>query len=195
MTSEVIPEKKLQWFPMEFRIALRIFLSLLMFCMIIDRWLTIDDKMELVCNESDLNPAYGKEIDVETYLMTPAQLSQLFNSSDDKQFISWEERQTGIQNDDSPLYFVIRLKNQGDLYCWGKLKAHSERWFRGSGVEEREIHIQHLPPHMGQYQTVVLSARWATRTFDTIDEDKKYSPAITTEWISLYTQKQETNHE
>lgn len=195
MTSEVVSEKKWQWFPMEFRIALRIFLSLLMFCMIIDRWVTINDKMEIICNPSELNPEYAKEIEIETYLMTPAQLPQLFNNTGNKKFVSWEQKQTGIINDNSPLYFVIRLKNNGKLNCWGKLKAHSDRWCRGSGVEEREIHVQHLASHMDYYQTIVLAAHWSTRGFDMVDHFKEHSPKITAEWLSIYTSEAGGKHE
>jgi len=185
-----IQKSKKQWFSPKLRIAFRLFLCFWLFISIIDRWRRTGDLMENVSTPLSLNPAYAKEIDVETYLMTREQLKQLFPSSAGSPLIQWEEKQTGFINDLSPLYFVLRLRNQGDSYAWGRLQAHSKRWRRGTGIEEREIPVQLLPPRMKDFKTIILAASENINGFESPSRQyDKNPPTITTEWISLYASK------
>jgi hypothetical protein len=184
----LIPKYKLRWITPEFRIAIRIFFCFTLFLAIIQRWSRSEDLMENVSNPANLNFAYAKNIDIETYLMTRSQLKQLFPPSEDPPKIQWHEKQTGKINDRSPLYFVIRLRNRGNSNAWGRLRAHSKKWIRGSGVEQRDIPVQYLPPQMQSFKTIILAAAWSVSGF----EDEEKSPSdIKTEWTSLYTSNQE----
>lgn len=189
MENEAIQVKKMRWLTPKFRIGFLIFSCLALFISITERWMGTKDKMEMVCKTSDLHPEYAKKIDIETYLMTRPQLTQLFSQPKDAPLISWEQNQTGIINDSSPLYFVLRLRNRGSSYAWGNLIAHSKRWIRGTGVEGKEIIIQYLPPQMNDFQTIVLTTAFDISGFDTLDCFSQSSSAITTEWLSLYTSK------
>jgi len=184
-----IQKSKKRWFSPELRIAFRVFLCFWLFISIIDRWRRTGDLMENVSTPSSLNPAYAKEIDIETYLMTREQLIQLFPPSDKSTLIHWEEKQTGFINDLSPLYFVLRFHNKGDSYAWGRLQAHSKRWIRGTGIEEREIPVQLLPPRMKGFKTIIFAASFSINGFEGLGYGDKDPPTITTEWLSLYTSK------
>lgn len=190
MESEAIPiqKSKLSWIVPEFRLALRLFFCFTLFLSIIERWSRTDDLMENVSNPSNLNFEYAQNIDIETHLMTRAQLKQLFPPSESPPKIQWHEGQTGIIHDRSPLYFVIRLRNRGSSNAWGRLQAHSKKWGRGNGIEESQIPIQNLPPHMKNFQTIILATSMGIWGFE--DEDKSPSD-ITTEWTSLYTSNPE----
>jgi len=189
MEAETIPiqKAKRRWIVPECRIAIRMILCLILFLSIIDRWSKTEDLMENVSSNVNLNPNYAKEIDVETYLMTRAQLKQLFPSSEHPPLVQWEEKQTEIIVDFSPLYFVVRLRNRGDLPAWGRLRAHSKCWCRGSGIEGREIPVQFLAPRMNDFEVIILAASWSINGFEGENES---SPSIQTEWTALYTSKQ-----
>lgn len=192
MEAQAVPiqKSKGQWFSLEFRIAVRIFFCFTLFLAIIERWSRTEDLMENVSDPSNLNLEYAKEIDIETYLMTRDQLKQLYSPSVKIPLVHWEENQTGILNDRSPLYFVVRLRNHGDLCAWGRLQAHSKKWGRGSGIEERDIPVAYLPPRMEFCEDIVLTASCDINGFESIGGDEgEDPPIISMEWTSLYTSK------
>lgn len=195
MDSEaLIAQEKKRWISPEFRIAFRIVWCFFLFLAIVERWTRTEDLMEQISDPSSLNPSYAKSIEIETYLMTQSQLKQLFPPSEGAPLAQWKEHQTSIINDSSPLYLVLRLRNRGDSYAWGRLETHANRWGRGSGIEERTIPVQSLPPQMKDFKVIILAASHEIRGFESSINDQ--APAsITTEWLSLYTSKSEVNNE
>lgn len=78
-----------------------------------------------------LDPDYAKHVELQAYIMTPEQVATLFATNlndnpehwtvddapkDDSQ-MPWAMRGTYLD----PLYLVIRIKNTGPKYIWGKL--------------------------------------------------------------------------
>jgi len=190
LETEALPVRKpkWRWVPPELRVALRMFVVVLMVVSVIDRLTHTWDRVEQVSNPADLHPEYAQQIDIETYLMTREQLKQLALPQEGL-FVYWEQEQTGILNDPAPLFFVIRLRNRSDSYIWGRLKAHSERWDRGLGIDRREILVSVLAPKMEDFKIMILATSSDIRAFDYTDYYKKESPAITMQWISLYASK------
>lgn len=142
---------------------------------------------EMSCHDSKLlNPSYSNQIQVETYLMSRANLIELFKGNPPKPdmtpFSSRYEDKYEYEKSSSPrFYLVVRLKNEGDQIAWGVLNASVD------GEITHEIQVPPLPPKMDQFELIALKANQR----DKREFSKKLDyPNIASTWHLLFTQKE-----
>ncbi|NGX49753.1 MAG: hypothetical protein K940chlam5_01357 [Candidatus Anoxychlamydiales bacterium] len=65
------------------------------------------------------NKGYAKQIEVKTYVLTQEQVAQLFTDPNKEPIqLTVEELNKSDKN-----YFIVRVKNLGDIHAWGVLSC------------------------------------------------------------------------
>lgn len=126
-----------------------------------------------------LDNSYAKNIKIQNYLMTSEQVAKLFqnNSNENPEYWEYQERSYHgfYPSYHGMLYWVTRLKNEGNKLAWGVLSFEIKDKRKGKG------RILVLPPHMSSFVNYVHSAYQRGYSSRQLGH-----PEIICEWEKLY---------
>ncbi|NGX32271.1 MAG: hypothetical protein K1060chlam4_00312 [Candidatus Anoxychlamydiales bacterium] len=117
------------------------------------------------------NKGYAKQIEVKTYILTQEQVAQLFKEPN-KEPIQWTVNEL---NKSDKNYFIVRVKNLGDLHAWGVLSCKARTVHKPFKIPIITIKDQFCDNIICFSGVVIAEAT-----------NSSY-PDITYEWSELYT--------